>query len=239
MALRGGGRRPTPAVPWVESAELESHLDRLDADGRTRAFCRDLAADGLAVLDFGEATAALCDRIVAETEPTFARTGAGRIQDAWRRFDSVRRLALNAEVMRLLAVAYGRKPFPFQTLNFPRGTQQPTHSDVVHFHSEPERFMCGVWFALEDIDPAAGPLAYYPGSHRLPVLTLQDAGVTGRPSPGDYERAYLPALKRRLERRGWRRRPSPCARARRWSGPPIWPMAAPRSPSRAGRAGRR
>jgi hypothetical protein len=30
--------------------------------------------------------------------------------------------------------------------------------------------MCGVWLALEDIHPDAGPLTYYPGSHRWPIL---------------------------------------------------------------------
>lgn len=201
MPFAEGATAAAP-VPPVESEGLEGHLDRIGADARTRGFCRTLARDGLAVLDFDKATPALCSQVAAELEPVFARTGAGRIQDAWRRYGSVRRLALHAEVRALLLAAYGRRPFAFQTLNFQRGTQQATHSDTIHFHSEPERFMCGVWFALEDIDAAAGPLAYYPGSHRLPVLDMRAAGVTGRPTPADYERAYLPALKRRLEDAG-------------------------------------
>ncbi len=38
--------------------------------------------------------------------------------------------------------------------------------------------MCGVWVALEDIDMDCGPLVYYPGSHKLPEVTLTDIGVT-------------------------------------------------------------
>ena len=30
--------------------------------------------------------------------------------------------------------------------------------------------MCGVWLALEDIHPDAGPLTYYPGSHKWPII---------------------------------------------------------------------
>ena len=36
--------------------------------------------------------------------------------------------------------------------------------------------MCGVWVALEDIYPTAGPLAYVPGSQRLPYLQARDVG---------------------------------------------------------------
>ncbi len=71
----------------------------------------------------------------------------------------------------LLSTLYGRKAFLFQTLKFPVGTQQDGHSDMVHFSCIPERFMCGVWLAMEDIHPDAGPLPYYPGSHRWPVMS--------------------------------------------------------------------
>ena len=72
---------------------------------------------------------------------------------------------------------YGRSTFPFQTLNFRVGTQQCAHSDTVHFHSIPQHFMAGVWVALEDVHPDAGPLQVYPSSHRLPVLDPFDLGI--------------------------------------------------------------
>ena len=60
--------------------------------------------------------------------------------------------------------------------------------------------MCGVWIALEDITPQSGPLAYVAGSHRLPVLTMQGAGVNHSPPVvADYDRYYSPALNARLE----------------------------------------
>jgi len=93
-----------------------------------------------------------------------------RVQDAWKTVPEVHRLAVNRHILRLLADLYGRRAFPFQTLNFPVGTQQHFHTDSVHFSSCPERFMAGVWVAFEDIDADNGPLVYYPGSHALPVL---------------------------------------------------------------------
>jgi ectoine hydroxylase-related dioxygenase (phytanoyl-CoA dioxygenase family) len=82
-------------------------------------------------------------------------------------------------VLELLAGLYDRKPLPFQTLNFPVGTGQHVHSDAVHFNSRPPGYMCGVWVALEDIDLENGPVEYYPGSHKLPEITIEDVDRAG------------------------------------------------------------
>jgi len=44
--------------------------------------------------------------------------------------------------------------------------------------------MCGVWVALEDVHEGNGPLHYYPGSHRLPVLQCPDVGIDRSSVPG-------------------------------------------------------
>lgn len=192
-----------PSVPWFESDELEAHLARAGFDAATEAFVRDLARDGVAAVDLGEDGRAACDRAVADTAGYF-ESGANRVQDAWFRSAAVRRLAAWPKLRELLHAAYGRDPFPFQTLNFPRGTEQKIHSDAIHFHSAPERFMCGVWIALEDVRPEAGPLVYHPGSHRLPVLTMRAAGVNhGRPTHDDYERIYEPRFAERIAAGGF------------------------------------
>ena len=101
----------------------------------------------------------------------------GRIQDAFRQAPCVARLAAHRTVLAMLKDLYGRSAIPFQTLNFHRGTQQRTHSDAFHFNSWPQRWMCGVWVALEDVNELNGPLHYYPGSHRLPVLDTNDTSA--------------------------------------------------------------
>lgn len=163
-----------------------------------RAFAEAMAADGGAFIELGPDGAALCDRAVAETAGLFTADRAGRVQDAWQRSPGVRALASHPQILALLKAAYGREPFAFQTLNFERGTQQPFHSDTVHFNTEPAGLMCGVWIALEDVHPDAGPLLYKEGSHRLPVLSMQDVGVEGRPTLDDYARCYEPAFEARL-----------------------------------------
>jgi ectoine hydroxylase-related dioxygenase (phytanoyl-CoA dioxygenase family) len=110
----------------------------------------------------------------------YAHSDAGRIQDAWLASGNVRAIALAPAVLDLLQALYGRRPYAFQTLNFRVGTQQAPHSDALHFNSKPAGFMCGVWVALEDIDADNGPLVYYPGSHKLPEVTMQDVGVRAK-----------------------------------------------------------
>jgi ectoine hydroxylase-related dioxygenase (phytanoyl-CoA dioxygenase family) len=99
------------------------------------------------------------------------------LQDAFRFDQDVRRIATNERVIELLTKLFGRPAWPFQTLNFPVGSEQHYHTDSIHFSSIPERFMCGVWTALEDIDSECGPLVYYPGSHRWPIYTNESLGI--------------------------------------------------------------
>lgn len=104
----------------------------------------------------------------------------GRKQDAWKRSRYIKEIALAPTVLEVLVQLYGRDPIPFQTLNFMMPTRQNVHSDSQHFSSYPHGLMCGVWIALEDIHEDAGPLVFYPGSHKLPFLSIQSLGLPPR-----------------------------------------------------------
>jgi ectoine hydroxylase-related dioxygenase (phytanoyl-CoA dioxygenase family) len=114
-------------------------------------------------------------------QPHHTRDGVvyyrNRIQDAWRLNDSVRALALAPRALAPLEDLYGRRPLPFQTINFRTGTQQAAHSDAIHFNTIPPGYMAGVWVALEDMNLENGPLVYYPGSHKLPYIQPPDIGL--------------------------------------------------------------
>jgi Phytanoyl-CoA dioxygenase (PhyH) len=102
---------------------------------------------------------------------------ATRIQDAWQVSRSAHRIATAAKVLAVLRQLYGREPLPFQTLNFPVGTNQQPHSDAVTFNSCPPSFVCGVWVALESAGPQNGAAVCYPGSHKLPEYDMADFGA--------------------------------------------------------------
>jgi hypothetical protein len=174
-----------PGIPDVESPLFNLIFHEKNLSSETRELAANLRRDGFAVIDFPDPDFHnLADTIIKKLDGRYDwngwRNGTNRnlrIQDAWRDVPEVKRLACNQTVLQLLSDLYGRPAFPFQTLNFPVGTQQHFHTDSVHFSCCPERFMAGVWVALEDIDSDNGPLIYYPGSHALPIYTNEQLGV--------------------------------------------------------------
>lgn len=172
---------PFPGVPLVESPVFGAELERMELAPKEREIALALNRHGFAVFDFPDPDIdARISRIRKELAPQFGIDdsdpecsklgGVGRIQDAWASNKDVQAIAANATVLDLLSRLYGRRAFPFQTLNFPVGTQQHLHTDAVHFSSIPPKFMCGVWLAMEDIHQDAGPLCYVPGSHKWPMI---------------------------------------------------------------------
>jgi hypothetical protein len=183
---------PFPGIPLIESPVFSVEIERMELTSEERDIAIALNRNGYAVFDFPDAD---IDERIARIRKDLAPklgiddddresskfSGIGRIQDAWQFDTDVQAIAANPAVLDLLSRLYGRQAFPFQTLNFPVGTQQHLHTDAVHFSSIPQRFMCGVWLAMEDIAADAGPLHYVPGSHKWPVL---DNALIGRRGAG-------------------------------------------------------
>lgn len=205
-----------PGVPIIESP----FFDEIAASNYFSESESDIASDlnqyGFAVLpNFFPDIGRQATQIRADLTPLFedckqngdkAPKGvqASRIQDGFRFSDTVKDLACDPRITGLLTKLYGRQAFAFQTLNFEYGSQQAAHSDAVHFHSAPERFMCGVWIALEDVTLDAGPLLYYPGSHKLPLYDSRQVGFT--PSDDTQQTVYEPLWNKLVEVNGLRKK---------------------------------
>lgn len=175
-------------MPWTESP----FFDELLAASGLRADHSDVAVrfsrDGYVVLTPGDAAFPALAEDLRAHPPVFE---GDRGTDLWSRDPRVKSLALHPEVLGAMRMLYRREPIAFQTLNFKHGTEQHTHSDAVHFHAYPQRFLCGAWVALEDIDNNNGPLHVYPGSHRLPLYDMHDFGL---PSSRDHYPEYEKAI---------------------------------------------
>jgi hypothetical protein len=191
----------------ADRPDLSKHSRSLNLSNLERDLVLHFSEKGYVIIDLEiERFDEIASQIIGEIAPLY-RAGH-RVQDAWRMSDRVRSIACNRQIVDTLGLLYGRTAFPFQTLNFDIGTQQKTHSDTIHFHSFPERFMAGVWVALEDTDENNGPLNYYPGSHKLPIATLSDVGVRGSSWSGSYEKYtshYEPYIAEVVERHGLKR----------------------------------
>lgn len=87
--------------------------------------------------------------------------------------DAAGRIATNERVMRILDEIFGTGAHVYTSLTFKYGTQQPIHRDTPHFATWPARRFVGVWTALEDIEPEAGPLMYVKGAQNFDI----DAGA--------------------------------------------------------------
>jgi hypothetical protein len=136
-------RAMLPGVPLVESPFFEEIAAASGFDGETARVARGLNKDGFAVLRFpDEEFDVRADKIKQNLAPRFDfaawraegwKGGGMRVQDAWTLDPDVRALAVNPRVIKILSEIFGRKAWPFQTLNFPVGSQQHYHSDSVHF----------------------------------------------------------------------------------------------------------
>lgn len=181
---------PLPGVPLVESPLFSRLHEEMDLTPEEARVATDLHHRGYAVIDFPDPEIdGRMERVKARLGPRFGidfadpgsdkTVGERRLQDAWKFDDDVKAIAANQVLLDLLSKLYGRPAYPFQTLNFPVGTQQEAHTDAVHFSSLPERFMCGVWLAMEDVAAEAGPVFYLPGSHKWPQLSNAIIGRVG------------------------------------------------------------
>lgn len=192
--------------PWIDSPFFEELLEKSNLNAETKDLVKQFAEFGYLILDTElDDFDRLAERIITALAPVYAEQGKvkdawifnERIQDAWTFNKDVQTIATAPKILSLLKILYQREPIPFQTLNFPKGTEQTTHSDAIHFHSVPARFMCGVWVALEDVDANNGPLHYYPQSHKLPIFSLNDLGIRGSHQKDTYE--FYPVYEKFLQ----------------------------------------
>jgi ectoine hydroxylase-related dioxygenase (phytanoyl-CoA dioxygenase family) len=127
----------------------------------------------------------LCKRIVAEAESYYEVQKAPisrveRTMNMHQESPAAREALSEPGLIAILRELLGNEPYFLQSIYFHRGSQQPTHSDYIYMSTDPPLQMCGVWVACEDVKPDAGPLTYYPGSHKIPILPINayyDANV--------------------------------------------------------------
>lgn len=120
----------------------------------------------------------------------YSYNDAPRIVESWKHSDSAKLLAFNPQIVSLLTEYFKALVKPFSTINFLRSTQQPLHSDYVHFGTKPAFQLAAAWVALEDIDPLAGPIQVVPGSHLWPEFLYSQIGLPVARSLGDVSSFY-------------------------------------------------
>ena len=186
-------------VPWIESPFFLSELRNAPLSKDLKGLCKKFYQDGYVIIDLNlsensiKAINSSVEKLLLQEETTFQAnhyeySKSPRIFQGWKQSKSIRDLACNKKIMNTLEVLYGRKPFPFSTINFTKGAQQPLHSDSIHFQTMPYGWIAGCWVALEDIDENSGPLQIIPGSHKIRPWSYQDLGIRHPDSVIDGEK---------------------------------------------------
>ncbi len=98
-----------------------------------------------------------------------------KFNDFYLTLPEIRGLALEAGLSELLRELLGEHaPVLCNSLNFEKGSGQPMHIDSLFMTPQTPRHLAATWTAFEDVAPAAGPLEYYPGSHRIELYRFAD-----------------------------------------------------------------
>ena len=113
-----------------------------------------------------------------------------RIVESWKYSLASHKLAFNPQVLTFLSEFFAAEPLPFSTINFLRSTEQPLHSDYIHFGTIPHLRLAASWVALEDIDPKSGPLQVVVQSHKNDLVCFSDITQRVARSLGEVKEHY-------------------------------------------------
>jgi ectoine hydroxylase-related dioxygenase (phytanoyl-CoA dioxygenase family) len=97
-----------------------------------------------------------------------------KFNDLYLVSEEVRALALDPGLSATLEDLLGEPAVLCNSLNFEKGSSQPRHIDSLYMTPLTPHALIAAWIALEDVHPDAGPLVYYPGSHRIPLYVFND-----------------------------------------------------------------
>jgi hypothetical protein len=201
-------------APWLDRPDAADAIARKLAAGaiteREAALARDWARDGVVLLERFVAEPRLdaawkayeraLERgaLTPDAPATEADPMPGRALNAHFAVRELDALLRDPALVEIVSVLLGADALPFQTIMGHKGSEQRAHSDAIHMTTYPLGYLAAAWIAFEDIAPDAGPLTYYPGSHRLPYVFSHDVGIEdvdfGTAGYSAYAERYEPRI---------------------------------------------
>lgn len=130
-------------------------------------------------------------RILFGDAPDEARRCPYKLNDLYLEYREVRDLVLDRGLTRVLHDLLEGVPMLCNTINFEWGPGQEDHFDTLYMPPKEPNRMVAAWFALEDVAPTAGPLRYYPGSHKIPPFLFSHGRTDAIPDEMPNFRKYI------------------------------------------------
>jgi len=187
-------------VPFVNSPFYNS-LKKDFYDSEFSSYADSLNENGYAIIDL-EIDSEIIDRAnediqnqidkntIKTNSKAYHYNSSPRIVEAWKFSESIKKIVKNNKLINTLRYCYQSEPIPFSTINFLKGTEQPLHSDEIHFGSIPHGYLTGCWIALEDIHEDSGPLAIGVRSHKLPLFSYESIGLDIPKTERELKQSY-------------------------------------------------
>lgn len=129
---------------------------------------------------------------IADLSPE-ERTHSFKINDLYLISEEIRKVCLKGEIVTVLTSLLGEAPVLCNTLNLEKSSQQSAHVDALYMTPHTPNHLAAVWIALEDCHPQAGPLFYYPGSHKIPLYAFSNGSYHSIAEEMDAWSAYIEA----------------------------------------------
>jgi hypothetical protein len=182
-------------IPWIESPFFYELLENSNLSPSQKEICKQYHENGYLIIDLElndnnidaivhDMYEAINDENTKYHAEHFTYTDSKRIFEHWKKSKNIAELTMHPKILETLQFLYDKEPFPFSTINFIKGSNQPLHSDIMHFHTIPALWMVGVWVAFEDVDETNGSLKIVPGSHKWPIYEYHNLNL---PHPDEIE----------------------------------------------------
>lgn len=165
-----------PEAPWLDRPDallrLEALSDQLTTPDYDRL--RQWEREGYVVLERAiaperiDALLADCDRMVWGSDDQKTQR-VWQVDDLLERSSSAREIAFDAAVTALVDIILGRHSEVRKTIMVWKSGRAPLHQDILLFPALPYNMTAGIHVVCEDAHPDAGPLVFYPGTHKLPL----------------------------------------------------------------------
>lgn len=130
-------------------------------------------------------------RLKLKDAPDSALNCAHKVNDLYLESGACRNLNLNKKLCSILKDLFNDDPLVINSLSFRKGSQQPHHFDTYFMPPPVQNQMVVSSICLEDQSSEAGPLSYYPGSHKIEPFVFSHGGIHLAPGEMKNATAYV------------------------------------------------